>query len=80
MSAEAAHAAHSHRNRLRHFFLPDGRRVHIAASPEEADTLKQKLSRQYPDQEFDLYIHGSPEHVCRQPTAMLEQDKLTMGG
>ncbi|KAI9863856.1 MAG: hypothetical protein M1813_003508 [Trichoglossum hirsutum] len=56
-------STHEHRNRLRQFFLPDGRKVHIAASPQEADTLKHKLSRQYPDQEFDLYIHGSPEHV-----------------
>ncbi|KAI9774936.1 MAG: hypothetical protein M1840_000152 [Geoglossum simile] len=64
MSTEATtHATHGHRSRLRHFLRPDGRRVHIAASPEEADLLKQNLSRQYPDQEFDLYIHGSPEHV-----------------
>jgi hypothetical protein len=42
--------------------------VHIAASPDEADALKHKLSQQHPDQEFDLYIQGSPEHVRGQST------------
>ncbi|KAH0559063.1 hypothetical protein GP486_004349 [Trichoglossum hirsutum] len=56
-------STHGRRSRLRHFFLPDGHRVHIAASPQEANELKHSLSRKYPDQEFHLYIHGSPEHV-----------------
>ncbi|KAH0541882.1 hypothetical protein FGG08_003687 [Glutinoglossum americanum] len=73
-------STHGRRSRLRQFFLPDGRRVHIAASPEEVDGLKRELSRQYPDQEFDLYIHGSPEHVeaLREAHSHHEQRRHTL--
>jgi hypothetical protein len=49
--------------RLRSFALPDGREVHIALSPEEAVTLRQRLRAIKNDDTFDLVIHGSPEHV-----------------
>ncbi len=54
---------HTHNpvRRLRHFFRPDGRRVHIAHSPDEAEKLKRRLS--VLDEEFELVIHGSDEHV-----------------
>ena len=50
--------------KLRQYLRPDGRTVHVAASPEEAETLKKKLSTQLNSEEFDLLIHGTPEHVC----------------
>ncbi|KAH8657000.1 bacterial low temperature requirement A protein-domain-containing protein [Tricladium varicosporioides] len=55
---------HHHRGRrLRNFILPDGREVHIALSPEEADSLRQRLNAVRKDQPFDLVINGSPEHL-----------------
>ena len=56
---------HSHHRgkRVRHFVLPDGRKVHIALSPEEAETLRQRLTAIKKDEPFDLVISGSPEHL-----------------
>lgn len=42
---------------------PDGRRIHIAGSPEEHERLRKTLPSIEPDAEFDIYIHGSDEHV-----------------
>jgi hypothetical protein len=49
--------------RLRSFALPDGREVHIALSPEEALSLRQRLNLIKKDESFDLVINGSPEHL-----------------
>lgn len=49
-------------HRRRHFIAHDGRRVHIASSPQEEETLRQQLSRD-DDYGFDLYLHGSPGHL-----------------
>ncbi|RDW87366.1 hypothetical protein BP5796_03060 [Coleophoma crateriformis] len=49
--------------RLRHFVLPDGKNVHIALSPEEADSLRERLKVVSDDEPFDLVINGSPEHL-----------------
>ncbi|KAH8820490.1 bacterial low temperature requirement A protein-domain-containing protein [Xylogone sp. PMI_703] len=59
------HLPHLHHRgrRLRNFILPNGREVHIALSPEEAQSLRQRLSAVRPDQDFDLVISGSPEHL-----------------
>ncbi|RDL38443.1 Uncharacterized protein BP5553_02783 [Venustampulla echinocandica] len=56
---------HHHRGRrLRNFLLPDGREVHITRSPEEAESLRQRLTAvRKPDEPFDLVINGSPEHL-----------------
>jgi len=55
---------HHHRaRRLRNFVLPDGRQVHIALSPEEAESLRQRLTAIKKDEPFDLVISGSPEHL-----------------
>ncbi|KUJ08616.1 uncharacterized protein LY89DRAFT_691040 [Mollisia scopiformis] len=56
---------HSHHRgrRLRNFLLPDGREVHIALSPEEAEILREKLKVIRKDEGFDLVINGSPEHL-----------------
>ncbi|KAF2471400.1 uncharacterized protein BDR25DRAFT_285984 [Lindgomyces ingoldianus] len=63
----SAHPHHLHLHhtgkRLRHFFRPDGRKVHIAGSPDEAEKLRKTLSAVEKEGEFDLVIHGSPEHI-----------------
>jgi len=62
---------HHHRaRRLRNFILPDGREVHIALSPEDAEVLRQRLNAiRKPDEPFDLVISGSPEHLDHLRTA-----------
>ena len=62
MEKQPQTARHSGR-RLRQFLHPDGRTIHVATSPEEAETLKRQLSQQQKEDGFDLIIHGSPEHV-----------------
>ena len=55
---------HHHRGRrLRNFLLPDGRQVHIAPTPEEAEALRKRLEAIHEDQPFDLVVNGSPEHL-----------------
>lgn len=60
------HTGHHHHHhtgrRLRQLLRPDGKKVHIAGSPEEANVLRKTLTRDEKD-DFDLVIHGSPEHV-----------------
>ena len=51
------------RNRLRHFLHPDGKKIHIADSPQEALKLRQQLQALHHDSEFDVVISGGPEHL-----------------
>lgn len=63
-SEKGQHRHHLHTGkRLRNFLLPNGREVHIALSPEEAESLRQRLAAVRPDEDFDLVISGSPEHL-----------------
>ena len=66
--------------RLRRFLKPDGKRVHIAASPEEHVKLKQTLPHIEPDDNFEIHIHGSEEHLetIRQIHAHHEQRHQTL--
>lgn len=57
------HAGVHMRERLRHFLHPNGKRVHVAASPEEAVNLRQRLASIHSDDEFDIYVSGTPEHL-----------------
>ncbi len=51
---KASGQQHHRRRRLRNFVLPDGKEVHIALSPEEAESLRQRLSKvRGQDQPFD---------------------------
>lgn len=59
------HLAHA-RSRLRHFLRPDGRKVHIASSPEDAEKLRRTLSVTEKG-DFDIVIHGEEEHVSAFP-------------
>lgn len=57
-------STHKHRGkRLRHFLSPEGKEVHIALSPEEAETLRQTLEAIKQGESFDLVLNGSPEHI-----------------
>ena len=49
--------------RLKKLLRPDGRRVHIASTPEEHTRLQKTLPKIEPDENFDCYLHGSPDHV-----------------
>ncbi|KAL3427562.1 hypothetical protein PVAG01_01071 [Phlyctema vagabunda] len=60
----SGHEGHHHRGtRLRHFLMPDGKKIHIAPSPEEAATLRQRIDAISIDEPFDLVVNGSPEHL-----------------
>jgi hypothetical protein len=52
-----------HGRRLRQFIRPDGRKVHICHTPEEHEHVKKRLLETSPDHDFDVFIHGTPEHV-----------------
>ncbi len=56
------HVEHA-KEKLRHLVHPDGRRIHIAHTPEEHVKLRRELSEQGDDQ-FDVVISGSPEHLA----------------
>lgn len=59
------HHPHLHHSgkRFRQFLRPDGRKVHVASSPDEANLLRKRLSAVNEKDDFDLVIHGSIEHV-----------------
>lgn len=57
------HYAARTRERVRHFLHPDGRRIHVASSPEEVSQLRKKLSNVNKDEEFDIFLSGTPEHL-----------------
>ena len=55
------HTHHGHR--LRKLLHPNGKRIHIAATPDEHRRLEKDLQHIEPDGNFDVYIHGSKEHL-----------------
>ncbi|KAK5126641.1 hypothetical protein LTR85_009575 [Meristemomyces frigidus] len=63
----AAHQPNPHvakaKEKIRHFLHPDGKRIHVASSPEEAIHLRHKLSQLHKEEEFDVYVSGTPEHL-----------------
>lgn len=65
-------------HRLRKLLRPNGRRVHIAATPEEHIHLTRTLPNIEPDDNFDCYIHGSEAHLeaVREIHAHHEQRRL----
>ncbi|KAL8669721.1 MAG: hypothetical protein Q9168_005705 [Polycauliona sp. 1 TL-2023] len=54
---------HHNGQRLNNLLRPDGRRLHVAASPEEHARLHQTLADVEPDGNFNICLHGSPEHL-----------------
>ena len=72
----STHGSGHHRGRrLRQFMHPSGRKVHIALSPEEADSLRQRLTVVSKDEPFDLVINGSPEHLTKLREAHEHHDR-----
>ncbi|KAG4435821.1 hypothetical protein IFR05_008680 [Cadophora sp. M221] len=61
--SDKVHSSLGINSRWKQFRHPSGRRIHIAATPEEHEKLKHELTKSEPDLEFDLCIRGSPEHV-----------------
>lgn len=58
------HQSHFHSGRhLRKLLRPDGRRIHIAATPEEHLRLTRNLPKIEPDGNFECYVQGSNEHL-----------------
>ena len=61
---EKAPYGYSHTSkRLRKLLRPNGKRVHIAATPEEHLRLARTLPDIEPDDNFEIHIHGSAEHL-----------------
>jgi hypothetical protein len=62
------HLHHTGR-RIRQFFMPDGRKIHVAHSPEELENHKRRkssaaaLEKMDEEEDFDVVLHGSSEHV-----------------
>ena len=61
VTTAAVHESFPHTGkRVRQFLRPNGRKVHIAQTPEEHERLKKEL---HPPEDFDIYIHGTEEHA-----------------
>lgn len=54
-AGEGTHGAHHHSGRrLRQLLHPSGKRIHIAAYPEEHERFKLRLTSSEPDEDFDI--------------------------
>jgi hypothetical protein len=66
ISQHAHHHPHLHGHsgkRLRQFLSPEGRRIQVAHSPDDAENIRKQSIAVNEKEDFDLVIHGSPEHV-----------------
>lgn len=63
LGSKSKHGMQHNGQRLKNLLRPDGRRVHVAASPEEHATLHKTLAEVEPDANFNICLHGSPEHL-----------------
>lgn len=61
---EVTHGHFHTGKRLRQLLRPNGKRIHIAATPEEHIRLTRTLPNIEPDDNFEIYIHGSAEHLA----------------
>ncbi len=78
--SKSNHGVQHHGHRLKNLLRPDGRRVHVAASPEEHTTLLKTLAELEPDGSFDICLHGSPEHLEAVRVRALERVPASIGG
>lgn len=66
-SAPHGHHTGAHaRERIRHFLHPNGKRIHVASDPVEAEHLRRRLNsvaNGTTREDFDIYISGTPEHL-----------------
>jgi len=75
MDQEKKEANHTHHStatgythelfsRARQIIRRDGKKIHVASSPQEVEGLRRKLSSvNAPNDDWDIVIHGSGEHV-----------------
>jgi hypothetical protein len=63
MAEKTPRPKHNPGQRLRQYLRPDGRTIHIASSPSEAEELRRQLSRKQTEDQFDVYVQSTPEHV-----------------
>lgn len=56
------HHFHQTSRKIRQILRPDGKKVHVAGSPEESNHLQKTLSGEKGG-DFNVVIHGSPEHI-----------------
>ncbi|KAI9661925.1 MAG: hypothetical protein M1821_009165 [Bathelium mastoideum] len=71
--ASTATSSHHHRisfghhlhsgKRIRHFLHPNGKKIHVASSPTDLETLRQTISVIEKECDYELVIHGSQEHI-----------------
>ncbi|KAL8953727.1 MAG: hypothetical protein Q9222_000409 [Ikaeria aurantiellina] len=64
LGSSVTHAFHHTGQRLKKLLRPDGRRIHVASTPEEHAHLQKALTAVEPDDNFDICLHGSPEHLA----------------
>ena len=62
-SSHHVHTGARARERLRHFLHPNGRRIHVANDPQHAEQLRKRLNSVQQNEEFDICISGTPEHL-----------------
>ena len=55
------------KRRPQSFRHPSGRMVHVASTPEVAETLRKTLTETHGADNYDLYLKGSDEHVRDTP-------------
>ncbi|MCJ1280498.1 hypothetical protein MMC21_008327 [Puttea exsequens] len=60
---EPSHGHFHTGKRLRKLLHPSGKRLHIADTPEEHVRLQRTLPNIEPDSNFDVFVHGSAEHL-----------------
>lgn len=51
------------RERLQHFLHPSGKKIHVVDSPQDEINLRRKLERAHRQDDFDIFISGSAEHL-----------------
>ena len=66
--------------RIRHFLYPNGKKIHVAASPTDLEVLRKSISVIEKEGDFDLVLHGSPEHInaLREAHAQHEDRRNTL--
>ena len=67
---------HHNGQRIRQFVRADGRKVHVASSPGEVEKMRRKMA--VVDNDFDLVVHGSEEHVRGQELLPMSNCLITM--
>nr|POE77793.1 hypothetical protein CFP56_09436 [Quercus suber] len=77
-TSTTTHHPHPHsakaRERIRNFLHPDGRRIHVATSPEESNRLRKQLEQLNDQGDFDVFLSGTAEHLEALRTAQVHHE------